>query len=135
MSIFGTIISKIFGRANPDSAAVATVDAEPMDASTPVVAVSATPSASPAVTPLSGVDVAARFVVESGQHLDWRVSIVDLMKALGLDSSLDHRKQLAAEFGYTGNTGDSASMNIWLHREVLKALAANGGILPANLSN
>ena len=137
MSIFGTIISKIFGKANPDSAAVATVAAEPTDASTPVAAVSATPSASPAVTPLSGVDVAAvmdRFVVESGQHLDWRVSIVDLMKALGLDSSLDHRKQLAAEFGYTGNSGDSASMNIWLHKEVLKALAANGGILPANLS-
>ena len=57
-----------------------------------------------------------------------------MMKALGLDSSLDHRKQLAGELGYTGDTNDSATMNIWLHKEVLKALAANGGTLPPNLA-
>lgn len=130
MSIFGTIISKIFGNAH---AADAPVAAQP--AATQAVATEApTP---PAMSPLSGVDVAAvldRLVSESGQKLDWRVSIVDMMKALGMDSSLDHRKELAHELGFGGDTGDSASMNLWLHREVMKALASNGGQLPPQLA-
>ncbi len=139
MSIFGTIINKLFGKANAtantDTGAAAPAPAQP-DAATSQPAAAA-PAAPPAVAPLSGVDVAAvmdRFVSESGQKLDWRVSIVDMMKALGMDSSLDHRKQLAGELGYTGDTNDSATINIWLHKEELKALAANGGTLPPNLA-
>ncbi|MDR3446986.1 MULTISPECIES: DUF3597 domain-containing protein [unclassified Dyella] len=138
MSIFGTIVSKLFGKAN----AVTSTDASTVVTSAPAAPVApevvSPATATPSVTPLSGVDVAAvmdSFVSESGQKLDWRVSIVDMMKALGMDSSLDHRKQLAGELGYTGDTNDSASMNIWLHKEVLKALAANGGTLPAGLTS
>lgn len=139
MSIFGTIVSKLFGKAN----AAPTADAATTGASAPVASVASevvtpAPVTPPPVTPLSGVDVAVvmdSFVSESGQKLDWRVSIVDMMKALGMDSSLDHRKQLAGELGYTGDTNDSASMNIWLHKEVLKALAANGGTLPSSLTS
>jgi hypothetical protein len=67
------------------------------------------------------------------QKLNWRTSIVDLMKLVDLDSSLKHRKELAAELGYDGDTNDSAAMNVWLHRAVMKKLAANGGKVPATL--
>jgi hypothetical protein len=69
----------------------------------------------------------------SGQQLNWRTSIVDLLKLLGLDSSLDARKQLASELHYSGSTEDSAAMNVWLHREVMQKLAANGGKVPDEL--
>ena len=71
----------------------------------------------------------------SGQPSNWRTSIVDLLKLLGLDSSLQSRKELAAELNYTGDTSDSASMNIWLHRQVMNKLAANGGKVPADLKD
>ena len=67
------------------------------------------------------------------QKLDWRHSIVDLMKLLDLDSSLGARKELARELGYTGDMSDSAAMNIWLHKQVMKKLAENGGKVPADL--
>ena len=67
--------------------------------------------------------------------LDWRTSIVDLMKLLDIDSDLDNRKQLAEELGYTGARDGSAEMNIWLHKEVMRRLAANGGTVPANLTD
>jgi hypothetical protein len=67
------------------------------------------------------------------QKLNWRTSIVDLMKLVGMDSSLTERRELAQELGYTGNMEDSASMNIWLHKQVLRKLAENGGKVPANL--
>ena len=70
-----------------------------------------------------------------GQKLNWRTSIVDLMKLVGLDSSLDNRKELARELGYTGDTADSASMNIWLHKQVMKQLAEHGGKVPAELKD
>jgi hypothetical protein len=70
---------------------------------------------------------------ESSQTLNWRVSIVDTMKLLGIDSSLEHRKQLAAELKYGGDTNDSATMNVWLHKQLMQALAANGGKLPSDL--
>jgi hypothetical protein len=69
----------------------------------------------------------------NSQKLNWRTSIVDLMKLLGLDSSLQHRKELANELGYKGDTNDSAAMNIWLHKQVMTQLAANGGKVPADL--
>jgi hypothetical protein len=94
----------------------------------------AAPKAAPAAA--SDVDVAAILdaaVAKAGQKLDWRKSIVDLLKALGLDSSLSARKKLAAELAYTGDTDDSAKMNVWLHKQVLQKLAANGGTVPADL--
>ena len=66
---------------------------------------------------------------------NWKSSIVDLMKLLGLSSDLTARKQLAAELGYTGDTSDSASMNIWLHKQVMAKLAANGGMVPADMKH
>jgi hypothetical protein len=72
---------------------------------------------------------------QSGQQLNWRSSIVDLLKLLGLDSSLQARKELAAELHYSGDTNDSASMNVWLHRQVMNKLAANGGKVPADLKD
>ena len=69
------------------------------------------------------------------QTLDWRKSIVDLMKLLGLDSSLTARKELASELHYRGDAGDSASMNIWLHKEIMTRIAANGGKVPADLTH
>jgi len=71
----------------------------------------------------------------SGETLNWRTSIVDLLKLLGLDSSLAARKELASELHYTGNTEDSASMNIWLHKQVMTKLAENGGKVPDDLKN
>lgn len=90
-----------------------------------------------APTPMSPVDVVAKLeslAVAKPEKLNWKVSIVDLMKLLGLDSSLASRKQLAAELGCPAEKmGDSAQMNMWLHRAVLKKLAENGGNIPADL--
>ena len=85
---------------------------------------------------MSNVDVEAvltKLAAESKEKLDWRKSIVDLMKLLNLDSSFGARKELAKELGYTGDTNNSASMNIWLHKQVMQKLAANGGKVPADL--
>jgi len=85
---------------------------------------------------MSNVDVEAvliKLAAESKEKLDWRKSIVDLMKLLKLDSSFSARKDLAKELGYSGDTNDSASMNIWLHKQVMQKLAANGGKVPADL--
>ena len=71
----------------------------------------------------------------SAEKLNWRTSIVDLMKLLGIDSSLSARKELAKELHYTGDTSDSAAMNIWLHRQVMNKVAANGGKVPADLKD
>jgi hypothetical protein len=126
MGIFADIVNKLFHKAKPDQAPPA---AEPTPTPAP-------PAAAAPPPPLADVDVAKimdQLVSESGQTLNWRQSIVDTMKALGVDSSLAHRKQLAAELSYTGDTNDSASMNIWLHAQLMKALAANGGKLPPGL--
>ena len=72
-------------------------------------------------------------VKKSGQKLDWRHSIVDLMKALGMDASMAERKELAGELGYTGDTNDSAKMNTFLHKALMKKLSENGGKVPADL--
>ncbi|MGE8161642.1 DUF3597 domain-containing protein [Paraburkholderia sp. NPDC080076] len=133
MSIFGDIVNKLFGKAKPDQPAPA-VEPTP----DPAAAQAAAPAAAPAPAPLADVDVAVvmdQFVSESGQTLNWRTSIVDTLKALGVDSSLEHRKELAKELKYSGDTNDSASMNIWLHKQVMVALAANGGKLPPDLAN
>ena len=85
---------------------------------------------------MSNVDVEAvltKLAAENKEKLDWRKSIVDLMKLLNLDSSFGARKELAKELGYTGDMNNSASMNIWLHKQVMQKLAANGGKVPADL--
>lgn len=94
----------------------------------------ATPSASkPAAAPVDVAAIMDAAVAKNGQKLDWRHSIVDMMKALDMDSSLGERKELAAELGYTGDTGDSATMNVWLHKALMKKLSENGGNVPAEL--
>jgi hypothetical protein len=129
MSIFGKIMSAIFGTsasATPASGG-ATATASGGGASS-----SASASAAPAAT----VDVAPildKAVAAQKEKLEWRTSIVDLMKALNIDSSLSARKELAHELGYTGDTNDSATMNIWLHKQVMAKLAANGGKLPSDV--
>ena len=92
--------------------------------------------ASPAAKPATQVDVAdvlTKLAAKSREKLDWRRSIVDLMKLLNLDSSLAARKALAGELHYTGDTNDSATMNIWLHKQVMQKLADNGGKVPDEL--
>ncbi len=97
------------------------------------------PTQAPAPAPATAggaVDVAAILdaaVKASGQKLDWKKSIVDLMKALKLDSSIGARKELADELGYTGDKNDSAKMNVWLHKQVIQKLKDNGGKVPADL--
>jgi hypothetical protein len=97
------------------------------------------PSIAPAgATPMSQVDVEAtltKLASQNKEKLDWRKSIVDLMKLLNLDSSIGARKELAKELGYSGNMNDSAAMNIWLHKQVMAKLAANGGKVPADLKD
>jgi 3-oxoacyl-ACP reductase-like protein len=95
-------------------------------------------AAAPAATLNQQVDVEeilTNMQKQSGQQLNWRTSIVDLLKLLNLDSSLQARKELAAELHYTGDTNDSASMNIWLHKQVMTKLAQNGGKVPADLQD
>ena len=94
------------------------------------------PPGAPAVTPMKEVDVVAQLeqrAAANPQKLNWRTSIVDLMKLLDIDSSLQARKELATELGYTGAKDGSAEMNIWLHKAVLSKLAANGGNVPKEL--
>jgi hypothetical protein len=126
MSIFGKIMSAIFGTK---------ADAAPAGGGTATSTGSApAPSSAPAQT----VDVAPildKAVAAKGEKLAWRTSIVDLMKALDIDSSLTARKELAKELGYTGDTNDSATMNIWLHKQVMVKLAANGGKLPPEIKH
>ena len=127
MSIFGNIMSAIFG----SKAAAA-----PGTASSTASGSAPGTAAAPAGAPMSNVDVEAvltKLAAESKEKLDWRKSIVDLMKLLKLDSSFSARKELAKELGYSGDSNDSASMNIWLHKQVMQKLAANGGKVPADL--
>ncbi len=122
MSIFSNIMSAIFKSAAPTSA-------------TPAVAMPS-PASGTTAAPLSQVDVAAvltKLAEQNKEKLDWRKSIVDLMKLLNLDSSLAARKQLAQELHYTGDQNDSAAMNVWLHKQVMQKLAENGGKVPAEL--
>jgi hypothetical protein len=171
MSIFGNIMSGIFGKsaeAKPATLAAiqtATTPAAPAPGASPTAGTStpaassapsapvdvATPAAPPpgpgptagtstpaatSAAPSSPVDVAAvlsGLAAQNKQKLNWRTSIVDLMKLLDLDSSLAARKQLAQELHFTGDMNDSASMNIWLHKQVMVKLAENGGKVPEEL--
>jgi hypothetical protein len=143
MGILSNIFQKIFPSSHPAVAQASTqaspptattTAAAPATMSTPATA-SAAAVATPAA-PMAEVDVESILNHMSGaSSLNWRTSIVDLLKLLSLDSSLDSRKELAKELHFTGDTGDSASMNIWLHRQVMNKLAANGGTVPADLKD
>jgi hypothetical protein len=131
MGIFDSIRDTIFGKAN---AAPTQPTSRPSTTST-TTAPAPTPTG-PAPSSGGSVDVAAvleRAVAAKKQKLNWRTSIVDLMKALDLDSGLEARKKLAKELAYPGDTKDSAKMNIWLHKALMKKLADNGGKVPADL--
>ncbi|MDH7804029.1 MULTISPECIES: DUF3597 domain-containing protein [unclassified Rhizobium] len=139
MSFFDKIKGAIFGRAEAATpASTSAPTGTPTTAASPAApaqpAAPAPASTAPAST--GSVDVASILdaaVKQNGQKLDWKRSIVDLLKALDLDSSLSARKELAGELGYTGDTSDSATMNIWLHKAVIKKLSENGGKVPADL--
>jgi hypothetical protein len=136
MSIFGKIMSAIFG--SNASATPATPTASAGGAAAGTASAPASSSTSTSMPAAQSVDVAAivdKAAAAKGEKLQWRTSIVDLMKALDIDSSLTARKELAKELGYTGDSNDSASMNIWLHKQVMAKLAANGGKLPPEIKH
>jgi hypothetical protein len=137
MSILGTIMEKVLGKGPASPAAAAPAASSPKASGPTYAAPSAPDSTSPSRQPGPSVDVAAvdDLSDKTTQKLDWRHSIVDLMKLLSIDSSLAARKQLANELHYDGDESDSASMNIWLHKQIMAKLAANGGKLPENLKS
>jgi Domain of unknown function (DUF3597) len=93
-------------------------------------------ASSASAQPAAGVDVTKildDLAAKNPEKLDWRKSIVDLMKLVGMDSSLASRKELAQDLNYTGDTSDSAKMNIWLHKEVIRKISENGGKVPQEL--
>ena len=123
MSIFGKILGALFG-----------TKAEAAPAGAPAGA----PGGGTATAPAQSVDIVPileKAAAAKKEKLNWRTSIVDLMKVLDLDSSLGARKELAKELGYTGDTNDSAKMNVWLHKQVMIKLAANGGKVPDDLKH
>ena len=145
MGLLSNLISKIFSHAPATAVATApavagapaaqpTVATQPTATAAPPPAAAPMPSAPKPAPPI--VDIAAvmeGLAAKNAEKLDWKRSIVDLMKLVGMDSSLSARKELATELHYTGDTNDSASMNVWLHKEVLRKLAENGGKVPPEL--
>ncbi len=134
MSILGNIISTIFGHAGAKPSA--TPPGSGPASTGPTSSSSSGARSAPAAAPQSAVDVEAvltKLAAQNKEKLDWRRSIVDLMKLLKLDSSLSARKELAKELHYTGDPNDSAAMNVWLHKQVMIKLAENGGKVPDSL--
>ena len=126
MSIFGKIMGAIFGTK---------ADAAPAGGGAAAGAGSSGGAAAPAAATVDVAPILDQAVKAKGEKLAWRTSIVDLMKALDIDSSFAARKELAKELGYTGDSNNSASMNIWLHKQVMTKLAANGGKLPPEIKH
>jgi hypothetical protein len=154
VSIFGNIMSKIWGHtgsAAPSNMTTASAQApaQPSAGTAPSAqnpgpsgaagagstAASASSPVASSKTPVDVTSVLDGLAAKNQQELDWRHSIVDMMKLLDLDSSLTARKELATELHYTGDTSDSASMNIWLHKQVMQKLADNGGRVPDELKH
>src|SRR6266850_2262877 len=137
MGLFNNLMSKIFSHAATATPVSGSPSAAQPGAATPAAPAvqSAAPATAPAAPPQT-VDVAVildGLVAKNPEKLDWKKSIVDLMKLVGMDSSFKARKQLAQELNYTGDPSDSASMNIWLHKEVLRKVSENGGKVPPEL--
>jgi len=143
MNIFKAILNKIFPSDHPANAEASGSAPSGGVPGTQAGTAAAPPAGTPApggapaanATPVDVNAVLTEMQSHNSEKLNWKTSIVDLLKLLGLDSSLTARKQLAAELNYTGSTDDSAAMNIWLHKEVMKKLAANGGKLPDDLKD
>ncbi len=142
MSVFGDILNKIFRRGSQEAPASQpgqdAVAAAPMPsgaeaASAGAAAQDAATAQAVAQQPVDVEAVLNDLAGKNSQKLNWRTSIVDLMKLLDMDSSLAQRKELATELGYTGAKDGSAEMNLWLHRQVMTKLAQNGGKVPADL--
>ncbi len=144
MSVFGNIVSAIFGSKHAASVTAAAGPSAPSSSAGSATATAAGASAPSAVTsagsaaakPISKADVEAilaKLDDEQDEDYDWKSSIVDLMKLLNLDSGLGARKQLAKELGYTGALDGSAEMNVWLHKQVMTKLAESGGKVPNSL--
>ena len=142
MSMFGSIMSKIFS--HPTAAPAAATEApppvptdttvqQPIAAADAAGAAAGTAQPAPAAQSVDVGAVLAKMAADRGQPSNYKVSIVDLLTLLGLDSSMAARKTLAGELHYTGNTEDSAAMNMWLHRQVMTKLEENGGKVPADL--
>jgi len=141
MGLLGTLFSKIF----PSSHAAnrqpsATQPQASQQASPQGQAGAATQQGAPqqatASAQMQAVDVEQvlnDMASKNSQKLNWRTSIVDLMKLVGMDSSLDARRELAKELNYTGDANDSAAMNVWLHKQVMQRISANGGKVPQDL--
>ena len=137
MSLLGTIVGKILhpfggGEAQAQTPGEAAPTGAPAGGGTDAASGGAVPKVD------GKVDVEAvlnDLAAKAGQPLNWRTSIVDLMKLLHLDSSLSARKELAKELNYSGDTEDSASMNVWLHKQVIRKLEENGGKVPADLKD
>ncbi|MBW9054968.1 DUF3597 domain-containing protein [Rhizobium mesosinicum] len=154
MGVFDRIKNAIFGKAQA-APVQEPASAAPQASAAPAASPAPAPRSAPVTEPATGAPPPAQSspaqassaqassadieqilnaaVKKSGQKLDWRHSIVDLMKALGMDASMAERKELAGELGYTGDTNDSAKMNIFLHKALMKKLSENGGKVPADL--
>ncbi len=134
MSIFERIKTAIFG---PHATTAPAVPPATSASQKPATSMPATPAASapaPAAARTVEIETVMKgYASKTTQKLNWRTSIVDLLKLLDIDPSLANRKELAQELGYTGSTSDSATMNIWLHKQVLRKLQENGGNVPASL--
>lgn len=123
MSIFSRLKEKLFGAKAPEAPAA--------PAAAPVAMASTEPAP---VIPLLDVEAVLTFMASQQKGpSNWKVSIVDLMKLLGMESSLSERRELADELGFTGDKQDTATMNMWLHKEVMRQFAANGGKVPASM--
>jgi Domain of unknown function (DUF3597) len=133
MSVFGNIMSAIFGNKAVAGATPGSPAARPSAPGTPTAA--GTPATGKPMTRQEVEAMIAKIDDEQDEDYNWKQSIVDLMKLLKLDSSLSSRKQLAQELGYTGNLDGSAEMNIWLHKQVMTKLAESGGTVPDSLKH
>jgi hypothetical protein len=148
MGLFKNLMNKIFhaggnaeappdalkpGQSNESQVQAAERTGLPVGVAVPAGMQPGTPAA--AQGPVDIEAILNRMAASHPEKLDWKHSIVDLMKLVGMDSSLAERKELAADLKYTGDTNDSATMNMWLHKEVMRKLAENGGRVPADLLN
>ena len=123
MSIFGRIKDSIFGKKDDAGQGGQATDA----------ATAATAATAAAISQVDVEAILTGLAAKAGRPSNWKTSIVDLMTLLGLDSSLAHRVELAKELGYTGDTNDTATMNVWLIKQVMTKLAENGGKVSPNL--
>jgi hypothetical protein len=136
MGLLATLLGKILGKGTPSTQSTAASGAQPppTGGSTPPVVAASPPAGASAPAPVVDVTAILDGLASKGsEKLDWRNSIVDLMKLVGMDSSHSARIELAKELHYAGSTGDSATMNIWLHQQVIKQIAANRGKVPQEL--